>query len=143
MLEDLALQVRSVVYLQGGRWKAAKKRGPWTEAVRRSAKDRKGREMPCLVVEVEKDGPPYSSSKNGPLSLRSWAQVENQVAAAASGKKYKSEPLFIDSGPYCPVYYRSSHKSSKGCNFKEDNHFVDARNQKHEACSGMEGDHRR
>lgn len=95
---------------------------------------------PRRFVAVENSGTPSWSTKNGPLSSRTWEQVMSEVASVLSNKWFESVSFFTDGGTYCRTWYSNYRKTSKCPLLKKDNYFVKARNWNDEARLRTEGD---
>lgn len=94
-------------------------------------------------MAVEDSGTPSSSSKNGPPTSMSSAQLLEQVTSALSSNDYESDSSFTDDSTYYQAFYSSNHNTLKYRHLKEDTHFIKARNRRYETGFGTGGDHRR
>lgn len=133
MLEDLSLQMRSLLYLEGDQRETAEKEYKWTKVQLRNTKGPEAIKKPRRNITVKDDGTQSSSEKNG-LSSQKWGtQFVNQVESNHLRTVYESDFCFMNSDTYRQTWYSSNHVTSAFCPMMESTQFLQTHNPKSEA----------
>lgn len=105
--------------------------------MRRSPEGPKRQGKLRYAMSAQSDGTPFSSNKKQSSSQKSCAKVTNEVFSALTSNEYESGSLFMDSGPYCRIYYSSSHVTSRSRYLRQDTQFLMAWNRNYDITSGL------